>query len=116
MHEQIMENVDTNNYNALTKFQLNELIETLEPTISSKNSTRIIWNGTKGELIYLFAALKKRVSRNSQFYIENSNEEIAVFLKENFEIFADTKLSTLQTELKKGKKPVKSTLDLDKLL
>ena len=39
--------------------------------------------------------------------IQNSYTDLAVFLKTNFETFDKTQLSTIETELQRGKRPPK---------
>jgi len=79
------------------------VIDHAEPTPEpQKNGTRIIiqWNEQSNVLTDIFRQLKQLTNKNHEPIVGNSNEEIALFLKENFSCFENTKLSTIQTMLK----------------
>jgi len=82
---------------------------------NTKNSTplptqlkKLKWNGQKNILIDIFYQLKKLNNDKSQPLLPNSNEDIALFLKNSFECFDDTEISTIVGVLKKSERPKKS--------
>jgi len=63
---------------------------------------KIKWDGQKNQLYDVIRQLKERENK-----ILNSYTDLAVFLKTNFEMFDNTSLSTIETELQRGKRPPK---------
>lgn len=82
--------------------------ETFDKT-ESNNKNKLNWTGQKNILIYIFQQLKKEKGNGNNFLISSSNEDIAVFLKENFNCFEDNKLSTIIGQLKKSVPPIKTS-------
>jgi hypothetical protein len=70
----------------------------LSPQITDITSN-IQWNGNKEILCQIFMQLKKLNTKKNVPYIPNSVEEIALFLKNNFETYKDTKVETIQRVL-----------------
>lgn len=65
------------------------------------NKILLHWNGNKNQLYDVIIQLKQ------QGQIKNSFTDLAVFLKFNFDNFSKTSLSTIETELQRGKRPAK---------
>ena len=63
---------------------------------------KIKWSGQKNQLYDVLRILKEEKK-----LIENSYPDLAVFLKQTFEGFENTALSTIQTELQRDKRPPK---------
>lgn len=63
---------------------------------------KLKWQGQKNQLYDVIRALK------SKGLIGNSYEELAVFIKQNIDLFQNTALSTIQKEIGKNKRPPKS--------
>jgi hypothetical protein len=84
----------------------------IKEQINSTNKIKLNWTGQKNILIYLFQQLKKEKGNNNNFLLSSSNEDIAVFLQENFNCFNDTKLSTIIGQLKKSAPPKKLTKNI----
>ena len=59
-----------------------------------KNGITMNWKGQNNVLTDMFRQAKNKG------YLTNSIPDIAIFLKENFSCFANTKLSTIETQLK----------------
>ena len=59
-----------------------------------KNGVTMNWEGQNNVLTDMFRQAKNKG------YLTNSLPDIAIFLKENFSCFANTKLSTIETQLK----------------
>ena len=62
-------------------------------------TSNIQWNGSKEILCQIFMQLKKLNTKKNVPYIPNSVDEIALFLKNNFETYKDTKVETIQRVL-----------------
>lgn len=60
----------------------------------NKNEVIMNWKGQNNVLTDMFRQAKNKG------YLTNSLPDIAIFLKENFSCFANTKLSTIETQLK----------------
>ncbi len=77
------------------------------------NSPTLIWNGNKNTLIDVFYQLKMMSTKKGGNYLpflDNTNEEIADFLKANFAIFKNTTTKTIETTLsREDLRPKKST-------
>lgn len=58
------------------------------------NKVVMNWEGQNNVLTDMFRQAKNKG------YLTNSLPDIAIFLKENFSCFANTKLSTIETQLK----------------
>lgn len=73
-------------------------------TSYSNINTKILlhWNGNKNQLYDVLMQLK------AEGLITNSYTDLAVFLKFNFDNFNNTELSTIETELRRGKRPLKA--------
>lgn len=96
-----------------------------EQQVNPNNKLKLIWNGNKNTLIDIFYQLRNMPSMkgsNNFPLLDNTYEEIAIFLKENFDIFRDTKIKTIEDvltkESQKPKKPnskitLKKGFDLD---
>lgn len=61
---------------------------------------KLDWNGQKNVLIDVFKQLRNLVNESNEPLIPNSIANVALFLKNSFKCFEDTKLSTLETQLK----------------
>lgn len=71
---------------------------------------RLIWNGGKNALADVFYQLKTLCTDENKPFLDASNEQIAEFLKMNFECFNDTQISTIKEYLEKDeKRPKKAT-------
>ena len=67
------------------------------------------WNGTNNGLADIFRQLKGFVNKKHKPLLDETNESIALFLKNNFECFRDTKVSTIKNLLeRKSSRPIKS--------
>jgi hypothetical protein len=96
------------NYNEIAIIENKQEIKMeIKEQINSTNKIKLNWTGQKNILIYLFQQLKKEKGNNNNFLLSSSNEDIAVFLQENFNCFNDTKLSTIIGQLKKSAPPKK---------
>lgn len=88
-----------------------DVAKEVEPPLS--NSPTLIWNGNKNTLIDIFYQLKTMITKKGGNYLpflDNTNEEIAAFLKANFAIFKNTTTKTIETTLsKEDLRPKKST-------
>jgi len=70
--------------------------------IGHGNKTIVLkWNGQKNALIHLFKKMKMAQDKSGKNLIPNSYEDIALFLKQSFDCFSDTKQSTILGLLKK---------------
>lgn len=79
----------------------NEL--TSPPEITEKQKSILLhWEGNNNQLYDVIRQLKERGN------ISNSYTDLAVFLKFNFDNFSNTSLSTIETELQRGKRPTKA--------
>ncbi len=65
-----------------------------EKDVVKRNRVMMNWEGQNNVLTDMFRQAKNRG------YLTNSIPDIAMFLKENFTCFANTKLSTIETQLK----------------
>jgi hypothetical protein len=89
--------------------------KTNEPTMTNNNtpSPKLIWNGNNNTLIDIFHQLKMmHITKGGKTlpYLDNTYEEIALFLKNNFAVFSNTTTKTIETTLsKEDLKPQKST-------
>lgn len=61
----------------------------------------LVWNGEKGALAEIFMLLKNLKTKEGKPFLGNSIEDIALFLKSNFDVYKETELSTIQGTLKK---------------
>jgi hypothetical protein len=68
----------------------------------SNSNVIITWNEQSNVLTDIFRQLKNIYNKDREPLIPNSYEELAVFLQKNFSCFSDTKLATIQTQLKKN--------------
>ena len=85
------------------------LLDQGEITLEKKQQQgKLSWNGQNNILIDIFYQLKRINNSKKEPLLPNSNEDIALFLKNNFECFNDTKLSTISGVLKKSERPLKS--------
>lgn len=66
-----------------------------EKNIQINSNPRLIWNGKKNTLADVFYQLKKMNGSNNQPYLEGSDTDIAIFLKNNFECFKDNSIETI---------------------
>ncbi len=73
------------------------------------SNIKLKWNGQKKALTDIFKQLKMINNKLNEPLIPNSYEDIAVFLKNNFEIFSSTELSTIQTTLRTNSLPPNTT-------
>ncbi|MES2138899.1 MAG: hypothetical protein V4511_04285 [Bacteroidota bacterium] len=88
--------------------------ENVNTQIAQLNSHVIIkWNEQNNVLIDMIKQLKNIYNKDNEPLIPNSCEEIAVFLKNNFDCFSDTKLSTITTQLKSNNARPKSNRVID---
>jgi hypothetical protein len=75
------------------------------------NNFKLKWNGQKNQVYDLFRNLK------AEGYIDAPYDELAVWLKNNFDVFADTKVITIQRELSRAiKLPKGKRMDLKKMI
>lgn len=83
----------------------NEVTQHEPPPEIQENKGRVIiqWNEQKNVLTDLFRQLKTITNKNNEPIVTNSIPEIAIFLKENFSCYQNTKLDTIQTKLKNSK-------------
>jgi len=70
--------------------------------------TKLTWNGQKNVLTDIFYQLKRTYNNKQEPLLPNSNEDIALFLKNNFECFSDTAISTIIGMLKTKERPRKT--------
>ncbi len=70
---------------------------------------RLIWNGAKNALAYIFYQLKyEHTTEERKPILEASNEDLAEFLKANFECFKDDKITSIMAYFENtGKHPLK---------
>ena len=61
---------------------------------------KIRWNAPKNVLTSIFVQLKQMNTNHNSPVIDNSYEDIALFLKTNFDCYQDTEISTITTTLK----------------
>lgn len=85
------------------KFRLN-----VEPP-SGPNGLKLIWNGQKNALCDIFRQLKNIHNSKNEPLISNSYDEIAHFLKLNFDCFESNELSTIVGMLKKDHPKLKQS-------
>lgn len=79
-----------------------------------ENNFKLTWNAQSNALIDIFWQCKKdKFTKDGLSYISNTSEEIALFLKNNFECFSDTKISTIKGQLDKKERPSKKNNLLD---
>lgn len=64
---------------------------------------RLIWNGRDNALADIFFQLRELTNNEGKPLLSGSNEELAVFLKNNFECFKDNSLSTIKTYFDRNK-------------
>ena len=101
------------NKNEYSEFVLHQINEIANPQSNlMTNNLKLNWNGNKNVLIDIFYQLKRIKGKDNNFLITNSNEEISQFLKENFDCFANTKLSTIMGQLKSSQRPNKRSIDM----
>lgn len=84
-------------------------------TFSQQTNNNIVikWNEQSNVLTDIIKQLKTIYNKDSEPLIANSYEEVAVFLKNNFSCFAETKLSTITTQLKNNNNRPKSNRVID---
>lgn len=69
---------------------------------------RLIWNGQQNTLTEVFRQLKKIETPDGKKYLDASNEDLAIFLKNNFDTFKNVQISTIvQYFTKEVKRPIK---------
>ena len=78
-----------------------------------QNPVKLNWQGQSNSLIHLFRQLKNNHNKARQPLIPNSIEEVALFLKNNFECFEDVKISTIAGQLKKNTAPKKANKKIE---
>jgi hypothetical protein len=87
--------------------------KTNENARPTTHNQKLIWNGQKNTLVDIFHQLRNMTVNKKGTpipLIDNSYDEIATFLKENFHCFDNTTLRTVHTTLtKEENKPKKST-------
>lgn len=81
--------------------------------IITDKSFKLNWNGQSNVLIHVFYELKKAKGKANKPLLINTNDEIAVFLKENFTCFEKTKLNTIVSQLKKKEPSKKSDTKIE---
>jgi len=74
--------------------------DNINPQNTYSNRVIIQWNEQKNVLTDIFRQLKRITNKEGKPIIGNSIEEIALFLRDNFSCFENTKLSTIQYTLK----------------
>ncbi|HRN95182.1 MAG TPA: hypothetical protein PL084_10710 [Chitinophagales bacterium] len=74
-----------------------------ETITSNPTLVKIKWSGNNNQLYDVLRQLKE-----DKKLILNSYTDLAVFIKTNFEGFEKTALSTIETELSRGKRPTKA--------
>ncbi len=88
----------------------------IENISKNNNKIKLNWQGQSNSLAYLFRQLKIATNKKNEPLITNSYEDIASFIKDNFEGFDDIKLSTLITQLRKNSKPQKANKKIELLI
>lgn len=73
---------------------------------------KLKWNGNKGILIDIFYQLKRKNFKGKPI-IPNSNTEIAIFLKQSFENFNNTTVSTIDGQLNNSTRPKTNIIDVN---
>jgi len=90
--------------NSDLRTQLLDNLETvLRRSLSDERSSyspKIEWAGENDELYEILIQLKQKHNKKGQPYLNNSYEDLASFLKNNFSGFKDTQLSTIQTRMR----------------
>lgn len=78
---------------------------------------RLIWNGQQNTLPDVFRQLRELDAPNGQKYLVASNEDLAVFLRNNFDCFKDIQIGTIVqyfTKVEKRPQKAKSKITLKK--
>jgi hypothetical protein len=89
---------------------INEQQGKKEVSLTVPEKSLIKWNGNKNVLADIFKQLKRLTDKKTgEPLIANSYEDLAVFLKSNFDVFSETELSTIQTTLKQNSSIPKTT-------
>jgi hypothetical protein len=88
----------------LDKLGLEPIATPEPPQQQNENITqplvKIRWNAQNNVLAYILVQLKQMSGKGGKPIIDNSYEDIAVFLKTNFDCYQDTEISTIATTLK----------------
>ncbi len=89
--------------------------ETAKPNLKTISSHRVKlnWQGQSNTLTFLFRQLKVNVNPKGESLVSNSYDEVAQFLKDNFEGYENVKLSTIVGQLKKTDKPKKANKKIE---
>lgn len=85
------------------KFQPNE------NPVKESSANKLIWNGQKNALCDIFRQLKNMYNTSNEPLVSNSYDEIAQFLKLNFDCFSNNELSTIVGMLKKEQHKLKQS-------
>lgn len=90
-------------YSYHINFLENELKKITSPNAEAINKLiKLKWTGQKNQIYSILRELKNKG------FIENSYEDLAVFLKQNVDSFQNTSISTIIKEIGKDKKPPKN--------
>lgn len=73
-------------------------------SVNSFATGKLLWNEDKHLLTNLFYQLKRVHNKKNERLLPNTVDEIATFLKMNFDCFKETKISTIKTQLTKEEK------------
>lgn len=88
--------------------------EQLEGTIQ-QTAKYLIWNGSQNSLADVIYQLRELTNEEGKPLLSGSNEELAVFLKSNFECFKDNAISTIKTYFDRSKVEIRPKLSKNKL-
>ncbi|MCO4291347.1 hypothetical protein NF867_00540 [Solitalea sp. MAHUQ-68] len=97
-------NVDVNEIIKTLKEMSNEPLSVHKEFIRIGNTKVLKWNGDKNVLAHVFATLKDKLISSSPkiTMLGSSYEDIAAMLRNNFDCYNDTTISTIVTTLKKS--------------
>ncbi len=117
LYQKIEAKNDITEYSEFILYQLKEIVdpENIDLKISA-NKIKLNWKGNNNVLIDIFYQLKRIPTKSKDCLITNSNEELAQFLKESFDCFEDTKLSTITGQLKSSTRPKVNRIDIDQII
>ncbi len=82
--------------------------ESRAKVVTAAPNLKLNWQGQSNSLTYLFRQLKTQTNSKGEPLISNSYEEIAEFLKNNFNCYESVKIATIGGQLKKSAKPKKA--------
>jgi len=87
------------------RIELSNVLEKKFNYYKFNDSIKLNWNAQKNVLIDIFRQLKKCKTSTGELILTNSNTEVAIFLKNGFSCFEETKISTIEGVLDKTARP-----------